>query len=166
MASDTSEKWEFTKWWKRQNKVSVFFDGASKGNPRIVGAWGMIYYPRGMLETSFSWGLGQSTNNQAEILALLKAFHIAKETRHKDLQIFGDSEILIKVLNSDKQFSNLSLNLIMQRLHFILLEFASVTSHHILQELNKADSKANRGCQLPPGMLSLNEGPSLKHPIP
>ena len=40
MASDTSEKWEFTKWWKRQNKVSVFFNGACKGNPKIDEAGG------------------------------------------------------------------------------------------------------------------------------
>ena len=86
-------KKEFSEWWQRQNKVSVFFDGASKGNLGIAGAGGMIYYPRGMLETSLSWGLGQSTNNQEEILALLKEFQLAKEVEHKDLQIFDDSEI-------------------------------------------------------------------------
>ena len=120
-----------------------------------------------MLATHFSWGIGQSTNNQEEILALLKACHLAKKARHKDLQIFGDSEILIKVLNSDKQFNNLSLNGTMQRLQFILIEFSSVCFYHILEELNKkVDYKANRGCQLPTGTLSLNEGPSLKHQIP
>ena len=45
---------EFTKWWKKKNKVSIFFDGASKGNPGKFGAGGLIYYPVGMLETSFS----------------------------------------------------------------------------------------------------------------
>ena len=65
MASETSGKKEFTKWWQRQNKVSVFFDGASKGNPGIAEEGGMIYYPGEMLEAIFSWGLGQSTNNQA-----------------------------------------------------------------------------------------------------
>ena len=24
---------EFSEWWQRKNKVSIFFDGASKGNP-------------------------------------------------------------------------------------------------------------------------------------
>ena len=50
----------------------------------------MLYYPRGILETSFSWGLGQITNNQAEILPLLKTCQLAKEAGHKDLQIFAD----------------------------------------------------------------------------
>ena len=118
-------------------------------------------------EASFGWGLGQSMDNQAEILALLKSRQLAKESRHKDLQIFGDSKILIKVLNTDKHFSNLSLNGTMQRIQFILTEFDSISFFHILQELNKkADSKVNRGFQLPTGMLSLNEGPSLKHQIP
>ena len=81
----------------------------------------MIYYLGGMLKSSFSWGLGQSTNNQAEILALLKSCQIAKEAGHKDLQMFGDSKILIKFLNIDNLFSNMSLTVTMHRLDFILL---------------------------------------------
>ena len=59
-----SEK-DFSEWWQSQNKVSVFFDGASKGNMEIARVGSLFYYPRGMLETSFSWGIEQSTNNQA-----------------------------------------------------------------------------------------------------
>ena len=126
----------------------------------------MLYYPGGMSETSFSWGIGQSTNNLAEILALLKACQLEKEARHKDLQIFDDSEILIKVLNTNKQFNNFSLNGTIQRIQFILTEFDSISFFHILQELNKkADSKANRGFQLLTGMLSLDDGSRLKHQI-
>ena len=33
---------EFSEWWQRQNKASVFFDGPSKGNSRIGGAGGML----------------------------------------------------------------------------------------------------------------------------
>ena len=29
---------EFSEWWQRKNKVSIFFDGASKGNLGNVGA--------------------------------------------------------------------------------------------------------------------------------
>ena len=121
-----SEK-EFSEWWQIQNKVSFFFNGASKGNEGIVGVGSLSYYPGGMLETSFSWGIEQSTNNQAEIIALLKACQLAKEAVHKDLQIFRDSEILIKVLNTDKHFSNFSMNGTMQRIQFILTEFDFVS---------------------------------------
>ena len=75
----------------KDKKVSVFFDGASKGNTGIVRVGEMLYYPGGMIETSFSWGIGKSTNNQAKILALLKSCQLAKEAGHKNLRIFGDS---------------------------------------------------------------------------
>ena len=120
-------KKEFSEWWQRKNKVSIFFDGASKGNSGKDGGVGLIYFPGGRLETSFSWGLGQITNNQAEIFALLKPCQLAKEARHKDFQIFGDSEILIKVLNTHKQFSIFSLTGTMQRIQFILIEFDYVS---------------------------------------
>ena len=90
-----SEK-DFSDWWQRNNKVSIFFDGASKGNPGNAGAGGLIFYLGGRLQTSFSWGLGQLSNNQAELYALLKACQLTKEAGHKDLQIFRDSEIIIK----------------------------------------------------------------------
>ena len=124
-------------------------------------------YPGGKLETSFSWGVGQTTNNQAELYALLKSCQLAKATGHSNIQIFGDSEIIIKALNFDSKFNNPSLNVTMQRLHFILIDCASVTSYHILNDLNKlAYYKANQGCLLSTGMLSLNDGPSSMNPIP
>ena len=56
-----------------------------------VGAGGLIFYPGGRIEINFSWGLGQLTNNQAEIFSLPKACQLAKEAGHNNLQIFGDS---------------------------------------------------------------------------
>ena len=82
-----------------ENKVSIFFDGASKGNLGKDGAGGFIYYLGGMLETSFSWGVGHVSNNQAELYALLKACQLAKAVGHNNIQIFGDSENIIKALN-------------------------------------------------------------------
>ena len=96
----------------------------------------------------------------------MKACQLAKEAGHNNLQIFGDSEIIIKILNSDLVFNNIFLNLTMQRLHFILMDYDLVTSYHILRDLNKlADLKANQGCLVPPGMLSVNDGSCLMHLI-
>ena len=97
----------------------------------------------------------------------MKACQLAKEVGHNNLQIFGDSEIIIKTLNSNSMLNSLILNVIMQWVHFILIDCDSVNSYHILHNLNKmADFKANQGCLLPPGMLRVNEGSCLMHPIP
>ena len=127
----------------------------------------MIFYPGGKLQTNFSWGLGELSNNQVELYALLKSYQLAKEAGHNNLQIFGDSEIIIKFLNFATKFTNISLNVTMQRLHFILIDCVSVISYHILRDLNKlVDFKANQGCLLSAGMLSLNDGPSFMNHIP
>ena len=97
----------------------------------------------------FSWGLGHKTNNHVEILALLKACQIAREKGNKDIQVFGDTEILIKTLSSNGRFNDLLLNKVLQGLRSVLYFFSSHSFYHILCGLNKeADENANEGCLL------------------
>ena len=63
---------EFRVWWRKQGKVMIFFDGASKGNPGISSVGWVIYSHDGLTKDSFSWGLGHNSNNQEEILGLFK----------------------------------------------------------------------------------------------
>ena len=56
---------DFIDWWQRKNKVSIFFDGASKGNSGNAGVDGLIFYLGGGLQSNFNWGLGKLSNNQA-----------------------------------------------------------------------------------------------------
>ncbi len=113
----------FTNWWRSKNLTTIFFDGASKGNPGIVGAGGVIYSSDGSSRECFCGGLGQKSNNQAEIFGLLKACHIARDKGVKDLQVFGDFEILIKKLNTEDLFSYASPNKTLGRLKRVLQEF-------------------------------------------
>jgi ribonuclease HI len=155
----------FTNWWRTKNLTTIFFDGASKGNPGNAGAGGVIYSPDGTLRDCFCWGLGQKTNNQAEILGLLRACLIVREKGDKDLQVFGDSELLIKKLNSKDLFNNASLNKMLGRLKRILHEFSSFKFYHILRNMNEeADQMANKGCTLAKGQILINDVNSYQIP--
>ena len=92
-----------------------FFDGASKGNPGVSSAGGLVITPDRMFSIKFCWGLGILSNNQAEFYGLLMATQLAKKNGFLSVQIYGDSEILIKPLNSSGSPSNFSLNTILQR---------------------------------------------------
>jgi len=48
---------EFNNWLQSRNSHSLFFDGASKSNPRVAGAGGIIYNPSGDPISSYEWGL-------------------------------------------------------------------------------------------------------------
>ena len=148
-------------WWKSSGIATIFFDGESKGNPGISSVGGMVFSLDLSSQTSFSWGLGVSSNNQAKIYSLLKACQIGKEKGFQSIRIFGDSEILIKMINSEEQFSNPSLNKTLQLIRNILNDFESVSSYHILCELNNhVDLMANKACHLPLGNLNINGEPS------
>jgi ribonuclease HI len=157
----------FQRWWQKQGINTTFFDGASKGNPGIAGAGGIIYSSEGTTLETFSWGLGQRTNNQAEILSLIKVCQIAKARGHRNLQAFGDSEILIKMIHSGGQFNDAGLNKNLQRLRHTLQDFISFNCYHILRDLNKeADALANKGCLLAQGDLCINDGDPTNICIP
>ena len=102
------------------SSATIFCDGASKGNPGISKAGGLVFSPQILIESSFSWGLGTMSNNQAESYSLLMASQFAKEKGYKSIQIFGNSEMLIKALNSADSLNNSSLNKSLQRIQNIL----------------------------------------------
>eukprot|EP00253_Pinus_taeda_P006872 PITA_06872 len=155
----------FTNWWRSKNLTTIFFDGASKGNPEIASSGGVIYSSDGSSRECLCWGLGQKSNNQAEIFGPLKACHIARDKGVKDLQVFRDFEILIKKLNTEDLFSNASLNKILGRPKRVLQEFTSYKFYHILRNLNgEADQMANKGCSLLKGQLILNDDNSFQIP--
>ena len=85
------------------------------------------------------------------------AFQIAKKIGLKEIQIFRDSEVLIKLLNSTSQFNKPSLDKTLQRIRNFLKDFESISSFHTLRELNnQADSLSNKACLLPLGSFSSN----------
>ena len=111
---------------------TLFFDRASKGNPGLIGASRVIFYPGGNKQKDFAWGLGRSTNNHAEWQALLKGLEIAITLEIQDLVVFGDSLLVIrearKMVRNYKRPSN--------KLHHIFKsiigEFNAVQFLHIL----------------------------------
>jgi len=92
----------------------------------------MIYSSDGQRKDKLSCSLGWRTNNQAKILGLLKSFQIAWENGIKEIQVFGDSEILIKKINSEDHFNNPTLKKTLQILRYVLQEFCNSHFYHIM----------------------------------
>eukprot|EP00253_Pinus_taeda_P006725 PITA_06725 len=155
----------YQNWWRSQKIHTTFFDGASKGNPGTAGAGGVIYHPDGHTKDIFYWGLGHKSNNQAELLGLLKVCQIARDKGVKKLQVFGDSELIIKNLNTGDRFNNPSLNKILGRLKRVLQFFDSCKFYHILRNLNsEADNMANKGSAIMKGLIFVNENGFMQMP--
>ena len=120
----------------------------------------------GKIVLNFSWGLGQNTNNIAEILAIWQGMAQARRLSIKNLAIIGDSRIIIQALNLKKAPNNMGLAHYHWKVIALMKEFEEVKCYHVLQNLNHiADHEANIGASLSKGVILVN-GIENHEPIP
>ena len=55
---------------KERKIFKLFFDEASKGNPRMARGGGINIFPEGKIETEYYWNIGNDTNNMVEVYGL------------------------------------------------------------------------------------------------
>jgi hypothetical protein len=85
----------FTNWRKSLQRHSLFFDRASNGNPSEADGRGVIIDPEEIKVLSYSWGIVKDTNNIAKALTLWQGLSQAQLMNITDLNVFGDSHIII-----------------------------------------------------------------------
>ena len=74
---------------KNLPKVTVYTDGACKGNPGR-GGWGalLLYHAKnGLVEKEICGGEEETTNNRMELMAVIEALRILKKPCHIDLHL-------------------------------------------------------------------------------
>lgn len=124
--------------------VNVYTDGASRGNPGAASIGIHILDEHGETVLEHGEVLGIETNNVAEYTAVLRALEICHEHKVETLNLFSDSELLIKQLNGEYKVK--SPNLI--DLYFACMSqtknFKKISFSHVRREKNKiADKLAN-----------------------
>lgn len=125
------------------NAWKVWIDGASRGNPGEA-AYAMVIQRPNLPEYEEADRLGIKTNNVAEYTALLHALERAEELGGKRLEIFSDSELLVKQMNGEYRVKNEEL----KELHALasqrLERFDRVALSHVRREQNaRADALCN-----------------------
>ena len=141
-------------------------DGASKGNPVLAESGGVLLDYSGKIVLNFSWGLGQNTNNIAEILAIWKGMTQARRLSIKKLAIIGDSRIIIQALKQKKAPNNMGLSHYHRKVIAQMKDFEEVNFYHVLRNLNHmADHEANVGASLSKEVIFIN-GIENHEPIP
>lgn len=130
--------------------LTIFIDGAARGNPGPAGVGIAISYHR-KLVVEKGFYLGEKTNNQAEYSALLCALVLAQDfcTKHHlatpHFEIFSDSELLVRQIKGLYSVKNATLVQLKKHADK-LLSTVSYTITHVLREKNKvADKLANLG---------------------
>lgn len=74
---------------------TLFFDGACRGNPGPM-AIGVVLLKNGKKVKEISKCLNTGTNNIAEWKALIEGLKLARDKGCKELEVRGDSQLIIK----------------------------------------------------------------------
>ena len=129
---------------KGKEKLIVYVDGASRGNPGEAGAGVVFKDPSEEVVEKLSLYLGQATNNMAEYKALLLALKRAGELGATSLQVYSDSELLVHQINGRYRVRVPHLQKLCQEAIRLISGFRSVNISHIPREKNaEADEQAN-----------------------
>lgn len=81
-------------------ELTVFIDGASRGNPGQSGIGVVLRHPDGPVE-EIAEPIGLATNNQAEYRALLRALRLAGELGYRRVHVHSDSQLLVRQMRGE-----------------------------------------------------------------
>jgi ribonuclease HI len=124
---------------------SLYCDGASRGNPGQAGAGVLLVDAFGDIRVQYGEYLGQATNNVAEYQALLLGLKMARNLGVKKIQVFADSELLVRQLNGQYRVKAAHLLPLWEEATKALQAFETHEISHVPRELNYlADRLANQ----------------------
>lgn len=121
----------------------MHIDGASRGNPGKA-AYAIVLARPGQPVVEEADTIGIASNNVAEYTALVEGLTLAAELGVKKLQVFSDSELMVKQMNGEYKVKNEDLRSLYEEACQLRKQFERVTITHVRREQNKrADAIGN-----------------------
>jgi ribonuclease HI len=117
----------------------AYVDGGSLGNPGPSGIGVVIDPPEGAPIRISKW-IGHQDNNVAEYVALLEALQCALRLQAKDLQVYSDSQVVVRQMRGEYACRSSRL----YSLHWICRKLARSLNFSITHVAREKNVEANR----------------------
>lgn len=125
-------------------KLNVHIDGASRGNPGPASIGVVFQDDKENIVKTIATRIGTTTNNVAEYYALIIALQEAVMMHVQELDVYSDSELLVKQYNGVYKVKEDSLKLLFLQVAHLKKGFSKISVSHVMREQNKlADEQAN-----------------------
>lgn len=108
-------------------EVTVYIDGACRGNPGPMGAGVVVRDKAGIILSRRSKSLGQGTNNRAEYHALIMGLKEAARLGATKVQILTDSALLANQMTSSYRIKDKTLGLMASEALKLMRAFKEVS---------------------------------------
>ena len=127
------------------NILTIFTDGAARGNPGPAAIGAVINDEKGNLVASISRRLGVTTNNQAEYRAIIAALEKSVNLGARQVTLFSDSELVVKQINGQYKIKQAALRILYHNIVRLIGKLESFKIICIPRERNAAaDALANK----------------------
>ncbi len=124
--------------------LTLNFDGGSRGNPGPAGCGVVLADDSKSPILEAGYFLGRMTNNAAEYTGLLRGLEAALRAGVTKLQIYSDSQLLVRQLNGEYRVKNAGLKDLFDTAFSTLRNISDWKITHIYREANsRADELAN-----------------------
>lgn len=128
--------------------MRIQIDGAARGNPGPAGVGVVIVGADGQVAERLHRSIGEATNNVAEYRALLLALERAQSMGCTDLEVYSDSELLVRQLQGRYQVRHPVLRELYRTASERIAGFRRFAIRHVPREQNaEADALANLAIQ-------------------
>lgn len=130
------------------DKLIVYTDGASRGNPGVSGiGYILVNAASGGVLQERAEAIGTGTNNEAEYKALIAALHACLDYAPKELACYSDSELLTRQINGQYRVRKAHLQPLLDEVRSLQARFLRVSHQHVPREhpmIVRVDAAVNR----------------------
>jgi ribonuclease HI len=126
-------------------KLVVNVDGGARGNPGPAAIGAVVQRPGGEVLEERGERIGTATNNVAEYRALLLGIERAAELGASELELIGDSELIVRQVKGEYKVKDATLRELHAKVKQALQPFESWSIRHVRREHNaEADRLVNQ----------------------
>jgi ribonuclease HI len=125
-------------------KLVVNVDGGARGNPGAAAIGVVVRNPAGDVLEERAERIGETTNNVAEYRALLAGIERAGELGASELELIGDSELVVRQVKGEYKVKDTALRELHATVERALRPFEAWSIRHVRREQNaEADRLVN-----------------------
>ena len=127
-------------------RMKIWADGASRGNPGPSGAGAVVKLAGGEVVGEVAEFLGHGTNNRAEYTAMILGLQRALELGGREVDVYMDSQLVVRQMEGIYKVKNAHLRPLWEQAGALARRFVKCRFHHVPREQNgEADALANQG---------------------
>jgi len=151
---------------KKGDTLQIYTDGASRGNPG-PSAYAFIFVRKSdekVIDKEAVY-LGEMTNNKAEYNAIINALDKASGYYRSDIEVYSDSELVIKQINQEYRIKNTELKKLCDRVYSLKARYTSIKFAYVPRDnsfIKMADKMCNDILNKQTGKSKENTEPTLK----